>query len=219
MTKVKICGVTQYRNALEIADLGVDMLGLNFYKQSPRYISPLDAVAFARLLRNALGRKTPLLVGVFVNETASNILAVMNSAELDFVQLSGDESDSLLKELHGRAFKSIQPPTTSASLEDVRYFSPYFPADERAPSLILDAYHPSLRGGTGESVGVDIAKTVRDAVPRLMLAGGLTPQNVGDRVSAIAPWGVDIASGVEDGVPGVKSLEKVRAVLKAVGRA
>jgi phosphoribosylanthranilate isomerase len=84
------------------------------------------------------------------------------------------------------------------------------------PSLILDAYHPSLYGGTGEQASTDVALAVRDCVPRLMLAGGLTPENIAERVAAIRPWGVDVASGVENGTPGRKDHGKMRAFIDAI---
>jgi len=79
----------------------------------------------------------------------------------------------------------------------------------------LDAYHPKLYGGTGEQASTELALLVKAKVPRMMLAGGLTPENVTERIAAIQPWGVDVASGVEDGTAGVKSAEKVNAFIKA----
>ena len=95
-------------------------------------------------------------------------------------------------------------------------YVPFAPDDERAPSILLDAYHPDLYGGTGLQASTDVALTVKDRVPRLMVAGGLTPENVTERIAAIQPWGVDVASGVEDGKPGRKSASKMRAFIDAV---
>ncbi|MEL7433142.1 MAG: N-(5'-phosphoribosyl)anthranilate isomerase, partial [Chloroflexota bacterium] len=84
---------------------------------------------------------------------------------------------------------------------------------------MIGAYHPKLYGGTGEQASVEVALAVKEAVPRLMLAGGLNPDNVAERVKAIRPWGVDVASGVEDDEPGIKSADKMRAFIKAAKEA
>ncbi|MCA9913445.1 MAG: hypothetical protein KC496_08845, partial [Anaerolineae bacterium] len=125
----------------------------------------------------------------------------------------------MLIELRGIAFKAIRPMNQTMALEDVEYFSHHLPQDDRVPSLLLDAYHPKLFGGTGEQASTEVALAVKARVQRLMLAGGLTPDNVGERVSAIRPWGVDVASGVESGTSGVKDLEKVRAFITAAKNA
>jgi phosphoribosylanthranilate isomerase len=213
--KVKICGITTLNDALAAAEAGADMLGFNFVKTSPRYITPDAAEPICAALRAQLGANCPTLVGVFVNATDYDISIITNKVGLRFAQLSGDESADAVKELHGMGYKAIQPLNVAMALDDVKYFAPRFPTDERAPSILLDAYHPSLRGGTGEQVSVELALAVKAQVPRLMLAGGLTPDNVAGRVAAIAPWGVDVASGVESGTPGVKDTSKMVAFINA----
>jgi phosphoribosylanthranilate isomerase len=215
MTHVKICGITRLDDAKAAIDAGAAMLGFNFYKKSPRYIEPEAAQVIADQLRADYGANIPLLIGVFVNALVSGISAISDQVGLHAAQLSGDESDSMLKELRGIAFKGIQPMNQAMALNDVQYYAPHFPQNERLPQLILDAYHPQLRGGTGETASADVVKVVQASVKRVMLAGGLTPQNVGERVAALAPWGVDVASGVEDDVPGVKNHDKVRAFVAA----
>jgi phosphoribosylanthranilate isomerase len=215
MTKVKICGITTRADALVAATAGADMLGFNFYKQSPRYISPEAATDICNVLRAEFGANCPVLVGVFVNELVSKISGITMQAGLQFAQLSGDESDAMLAELRGIGFKSIRPMNLQMALDDVQYFSKTMPASERSPSLLLDAYHPKLYGGTGEQASVEVALAVKERVPRLMLAGGLTPDNIAGRVEAIQPWGVDVASGVEAGQPGIKDTGKVRAFIQA----
>lgn len=216
MTKIKICGIRSYENALMVAQAGADMIGLNFYTKTPRYIDPQAARDIADRLRGTLGDACPTLIGLFVNAPQSHISEVMDIVGLDFAQLSGDESESVLKELRGVGFKSIRPPTKAMALDDVNYFKPTFPTSEKIPSLILDAYHPKLYGGTGESASVEVALAVKEQVPRMMLAGGLNPENVAERIQAIQPWGVDVASGVEDETPGLKDPEKVSAFVQAV---
>jgi phosphoribosylanthranilate isomerase len=216
MTKVKICGITTLEDALAAAEAGADMLGFNFFKQSPRYVRPETATGICNMLRAELGADCPVLVGVFVNELVSKISSITAQAGLHLAQLSGDESDAMLAELRGIGFKSIRPMNLQMALDDVQYFSKTMPASDRAPSLLLDAYHPKLYGGTGEQASTEVALAVKERVPRLMLAGGLTSENVGERVQAIQPWGVDVASGVESSdQPGIKDAGKMRAFVAA----
>lgn len=215
MTQVKICGITTFEDALMAAQAGADMLGFNFYKKSPRYIKPEDAQPICDGLRAELGAECPLLVGVFVNEVVGLISAITRKVGLNAAQLSGDESDDLLRELRGIGFKAIRPANQAQALDDVNYFREQFPTNERLPSLLLDAYHPQLYGGTGEGASVEVALAVKAQVPRLMLAGGLTPENISERINAIQPWGVDVASGVEvEDQPGHKDAAKVESFIQ-----
>ncbi len=218
MTKVKICGITTFDDALMVVEIGADMLGFNFYQPSPRYIAPDDAQLIFERLREKLGDTCPVLVGVFVNEPASRIFTIVKQVGLDFSQLSGDESGSVLKELPGVAFKAIRPKNREMALEDAKSYSPYFPTDSRVPSLLLDAYHPKLYGGTGEQASTEIALAVKAEAPRLMLAGGLAAENVVKRIHDIRPWGVDVASGVEfdNAKTGGKDLKKVQVFIEKV---
>ncbi len=216
MTKVKICGVRSVENALAVADAGADMIGLNFYQKSPRYLTTDQASEIARELRAAFGDARPTLVGVFVNASAEEIREVVVRVGLDFAQLSGDESINTLSELDGIAFKAIRPADVAAARADVERLAAAFPQGRAAPSILLDAYNPKLYGGTGETASESIARVVKSAAPRLMLAGGLNPYNVAGRVRRIRPWGVDVASGVEAETPGIKNLGLARAFIQAV---
>lgn len=217
--KVKICGITRLEDAVIAIEAGADLLGLNFYKPSPRSISINDAVEMCDILRDELGDNCPTLVGVFVNMAMGDISIIAEKVGLDFAQLSADETVPMLLELRGIGFKSIRPMNLDMALDDAEYFSETMPGDERAPSILLDAYHPELYGGTGEEASVEVALAVKERVPRLMLAGGLKPENIAERVRAIRPWGVDVASGVEDGEPGIKSAEKMYDFIKAAKEA
>lgn len=215
MTKVKICGITTLDDALYAAEAGADLLGFNFFKKSPRYLPPEDAQKIVHALREELKEHCPALVGIFVNMTHSDVSNVLHQTGITFAQLSGDESDEMIRELRGKGYKAIQPITTNMATDDAKYYSPYFPKDERIPSLLVDAYHPNLRGGTGEQVSAAIALAAKTIAPRLMLAGGLTPDNVVERIESILPWGVDVASGVEGETPGIKDPEKIMAFITA----
>jgi len=215
MTRVKICGVTTLDDALRCAEAGADLLGLNFYPPSPRYLPPERAQRLTAGLRTVLGSACPVLVGVFVNADAATIRRILDEVGLDAAQLSGDEPPDTLAALDGRAYKALRPRDGVEAVENARTFAAYAPRDERLPVLLVDAYHPQLYGGTGEQASEEIARAITAVVPRLMLAGGLTPENVAARVRAIRPWGVDVASGVER-APGVKDIERVRAFIAAV---
>ncbi len=216
MIKIKICGVTTLDNALMCASAGADMLGLNCYPPSPRYIEPQAARWITDGLRAELGDLCPTLIGVFVNEDADAIARIMDAAGLDAAQLSGDESPDVVAALQGRAYKAIRPRNRDEALELAADFLRHAPDDARLPSLLLDAYHKELYGGTGEQASVEVALAVKEIAPRLMLAGGLKPENIAGRVRAIPCWGVDVASGVEGSQPGIKVQERVRVFVDAV---
>lgn len=213
MTKVKICGISTLEDAVFCAEHGADLIGFNFYKRSPRHIDIDLATEICDSLRAQFAEKCPRLVGIFVNELVSNISIITNKVGLDGAQLSGDESDSMLKELRGIAYKGVQPMTAKQAEDDVAYYAKHFTERVYLPTLLLDAYHPSLAGGTGLSVSADIIHAIADKVPRLMLAGGYTPENVAERVKAYRPWGVDVASGVE--TDGKKDQAKIKAFIEA----
>ncbi len=216
MTRVKICGITSLEDGLAAAQAGADMLGLNFYRRSPRFIESDAAAALCAALRSELGADCPTLIGLFVNEIVGRISITMGKVGLKFVQLSGDESGEMVRELKGTGYKAIRPRSKAEALDDAAYFTEFAPTDERVPSLLLDAYHPDLYGGTGEQASIEVALAVTAAVPRLMLAGGLKPENVGGIVRQAQPWGVDVASGVEfDGQPGRKDAMKMRDFVQA----
>jgi phosphoribosylanthranilate isomerase len=215
MTVIKICGVTTLNDALMCADAGAELLGLNFYPPSPRCLTPDAARPITDGLRQALGADCPVLVGVFVNLSVSEITRIRQIAGLDAAQLSGDESESVLAGLNGRGFKAIRPRSRDEALEDATAYLHHAPLDVWLPSILVDAYHKALYGGTGEQASGEVALAVKEIAPRLMLAGGLTPDNVAARVRAIQPWGVDAASGVES-EPGIKDPARVRDFIAAV---
>ena len=216
-TRVKICGVTTAGDAQAAARAGADMLGLNFYPPSPRCLTLQCAQEIARRLHSDLGDRCPALIGVFVNEDASRIADICEEVGLDAAQPSGDEGPELLRALALRqvpAFKSLRPRSAEAAQRDAQAYLLGEREDGHLPSLLLDAWHPDLYGGSGEQTPDDVARAVLAKVPRLMLAGGLNAENVAERVRSLGPWGVDVASGVEN-APGVKDAGKMRAFIAA----
>ena len=218
--KVKICGITNLEDALAAADAGADYLGFIFFPPSKRFVEPQAVRDIVRELRQR--PESPLLVGVFVDETAAFMMQVLDDCDLDFAQLSGQEVPWLVGDkaspLYGRAYKGIQP----ASRTEAEVEAEWYAVPDRAdllPSLLLDSYHPTLRGGTGETGDWEISAKLAKVYPGFMLAGGLTPDNVAEAVQQVRPFAVDVASGVE-AQPGKKDYARVRTFIanaKAVG--
>jgi len=216
MTVIKICGVTTVEDALAAARAGADMIGLNFYEPSPRAVSREQARRITQALRNAARLPYPLLVGLFVNAATGAIQSIVDELRLDLAQLSGDESPEDVAALGGRGLKSIRPQSPEEAVQLASRFGACGPPWTWAPELIVDAYQARLYGGTGRQAHPEIARAARALAPRLMLAGGLTPENVAAAVRAIRPWGVDVASGVEGAVQGRKDAGRMRAFVDAV---
>jgi phosphoribosylanthranilate isomerase len=208
MTSVKICGITNLDDARCALDAGADMLGFIFYPRSPRYIQPDTA----RVLVNAVKawRHEIITVGVFVNEPPTHVLETLEAAGLDLAQLSGDEPVADVQVLGERAYKAIRDANAALKIAALPRRLP----SAVGPDLLLDADHPTLYGGSGVRADESLAATLARQ-RRLMLAGGLTPDNVAQAIHVAQPWGVDVASGVE-AVPGRKDHDKVRAFIKAV---
>jgi phosphoribosylanthranilate isomerase len=222
MTKIKICGITNLPDALTAADAGADYLGFIFYPPSPRAITLETATAVVAQLRAR--ENCPILVGVFVNETAVQMAAVLDQCQLDLAQLSGEEVPALIGDpaspIYGRAYKALRPATLDEAEADAEW---YLPPDDAPPGggppitprLLIDSHHPNLRGGTGQTGDWQMIAQLAANIPGLMLAGGLTPDNVGEAVRQVRPFAVDAASGVESS-PGKKDGEKVREFVTAV---
>lgn len=210
MTKVKICGLMTLDDARAALETGADMLGFNFYSGSQRYIEPARCAAITAELRADRGEV--LMVGVFVNSSASEIEAIMAECGLDLAQLHGDESPATVAALKGRAFKAVRPRSAAEAEQAARRFAHLGPED--GPALLVDTYRPGRYGGTGELADWGLAENLAGAAP-ILLAGGLTPQNVRAALAQVKPWGTDVASGVESG-PGRKSARKMQAFVQGV---
>lgn len=206
--RVKICGITRLEDALAALDAGTDLLGFNFYPQSSRYIEPERAAGIICALP-----PDTLSVGLFVNANLDTVQAVIRRCSLRFVQIHGDEPPDYLEALTPLAYKGARPRSQDEAEEVLALYEPLGPADKSVPCLLLDAYHPQHYGGTGQVGNWQMAATVASRC-RLMLAGGLTPENVADAVRQVRPWGVDIASGVEVSA-GIKDSGKMQAFVQA----
>ena len=210
--KIKICGIRTYDDAMKIIDAGADIIGFNFFPQSPRYISPGDClrlvVRLQTMLREELARVT--LVGVFVNANPDYVHTLVGDCHLDRIQLSGDEPPSDLEILGERTFKVLRPRSAEELAEDVKRFPPRV----LSPAWMIDTYHPGIYGGTGQPADWRVASQLAQT-STILLAGGLRADNVAEAIRQVNPWGVDVASGVES-APGVKDLQKVRDFIHAV---
>jgi len=201
MTKIKICGIKTINDALVAIDLGVDLIGFNFYRKSPRYVE----VGMVRNIMSVVrqdGRAKS--VGVFVNASVGEILATMDTLGLNLAQLHGDETEEMLNQLDRKAFKAFR-----GIPENINGF-----ARSESPAFLVDASVKGVYGGSGVIADWDGAAELAKKYP-LLLAGGLTPENVADAVGRVKPWGVDVASGVE-AAPGEKDPRKMKAFVRAV---
>ncbi|MEM7533879.1 MAG: phosphoribosylanthranilate isomerase, partial [Chloroflexota bacterium] len=154
----------------------------------------------------------PKTVGVFIHKSPEQVTDVLRETGLNFAQLHSEETAADLASLNGRAFKAIQPANLDEALAGADTFAVYGP--ESGPQILIDAYDVNEYGGTGKRADWNAAATVAETYPRILLAGGLTPDNVADAVRKVRPWGVDVASGTER-APGLKDHEKVRAFVQA----
>lgn len=193
---VKICGLTVLEEARAALDYGADALGFNFYPPSPRYLPPQAAAPLIRALRGT--HPQAVCVGVFVNTPLPEVQAILHQCGLDAAQLHGEETPADVAALAGRAFKAFR----GLGAHHAAY------ARASAPAFLVDAYSPTLYGGTGHTADWAGAHALAQAYP-LLLAGGLTPQNVAAAIAQVQPWGVDVASGVER-APGHKDPDKLR---------
>jgi phosphoribosylanthranilate isomerase len=206
MTFVKICGITNLDDALAAVAAGADALGFNFYKPSPRYVSPQHAREIIEQLPESL-----LMVGVFVNEESpDSVRSIANEAGIRALQLHGDESPEYCRELAGNYYV-IKTFAVSHSF-DVQAANPY-----EVEAIMLDTKHNTLRGGTGRVFDWSVAQQAASMIPKLFLAGGLSPENIENAVEIVRPYAVDACSALEDR-PGKKNHERMRVFVNAVRR-
>lgn len=203
MVKVKICGLTRAEDAMLAADLGASALGLVLWPGSPRFIDPFDACRLVRELPPFVST-----VGIFVDQPSDYVRGVASLVKLTAVQLHGRETLDYITKLRIRVIKTV--PLVEGSSAD---------AADRLPrnvTILLDAHDPVKFGGTGRQVNWTLAAAIARR-RRVILSGGLRPDNVGEAIETVRPYAVDVSSGVEQ-KPGIKDAAKLHAFLEAVQR-
>lgn len=200
MVRVKICGITNIDDAFRAADLGADALGFIFYNGSKRFIDPRDAHPIISSLPPFVST-----VGVFVNQGPDEIRESVETSGVDTVQLHGDETPEFCAMLPYKLIKAVRVKDT-VNTEEVELYP--------VLAILFDKHADEMYGGTGKSfdwgvlAGINISRKV-------ILSGGLTPENVSQAIEIVKPYGVDVSTGVEDS-PGKKNHIKMRKFIEAV---
>jgi len=224
MTKIKICGIREKAHALAAIDAGADFIGLVF-APSQRQVTPAEAFEITSVVKKS--SDTTEVVGVFVNTPPSKVNKIADFYALDWVQLSGDESWEYCYDINKPIIKAIrinqQPPEEiyAELAAGARILSPH--PSPHSPKLtadssqhfipLLDSQVEGKYGGTGMTFDWRLAQQIAERFP-VIIAGGLAPDNVAQAIEIVAPWGVDVSSGVEVG--GIKNVAKIRAFIEAV---
>jgi phosphoribosylanthranilate isomerase len=202
MTLIKICGITNLNDAHAAVAAGADALGFNFYRPSPRYIAPASAREIVNTLPDSI-----FTVGVFVNEASPEaVRAIANESGVKAVQLHGDESPDYCRALNS-VIKTFAVSDNSFDMNQLDAYD--------VDAIMLDTKDNRLRGGTGRVFDWSIAQQVSQLVPKLYLAGGLSPENVSEAIEFVQPYAVDACSSLED-KPGIKNHERMRVFVDRV---
>jgi phosphoribosylanthranilate isomerase len=197
---VKTCGITRPQDAERAVALGATAIGFIFWPSSPRRVDPETARAIGQLVPASV-----MKVGVFVDAPAEELARTVREAGLDAVQLHGSESPTIVRGLEARVIKAIALGSPDAEAQIVQW---------TGTTLLLDAHDPVRHGGTGRVVDWDRAAGLARH-HKVILAGGLNPENVAEAVRRVRPAGIDVSSGVEQ-TPGVKDLVKLAALFEAL---
>ena len=206
--RVKICGITRVEDALCAAHAGADAIGLVFHEPSSRHVSVEQAMRIVAELPPFVS-----VVGLFVNEPASLVREVMAQVPLDVLQFHGEEAPDYCASFGRRYIKAVR----MRAGVDLHALSRTY---ARASALLVDAFSPLMAGGTGQTFDWNLLPAQRDML--MILAGGLSPDNVTDAIRQVRPWGVDVSGGVEErdelGKPvgGIKSPAAIDAFLEGV---
>lgn len=202
--QVKICGITNENDALAAVEAGADALGFVLYRKSPRAVEP-------KTVKAIVARLPPFVVpvGVFVNEEAKVVRDLMDECGLMLAQLHGDESAAYCEQLGRPVLKAFRLKNKTTFLALAEY-----QGRAGVRGFLIDAYSEDAYGGTGQVADWPLAAQVARS-SRILLAGGLTPENVGAAIHAVQPYGVDVSSSVER-QPGRKDHDKIRAFIQAV---
>ncbi len=198
--KVKICGITNLKDAEAAISYGADLLGFNFYPKSPRYINPKDAQKIVNKLPAFIR-----IVGLFINETFEHIRGVMDECYMNMIQLHGDESPKFCESVSGLNVRTIKAIRVK-DYNDIKAAEKYF-----TDAVLLDAFDPNKYGGTGLKFDWNIIGHIDK---RIFLAGGINPENVVEAVK-LGVYGIDICSGIES-APGKKDLKKMKQLFENI---
>ena len=211
MTRVKICGIKEEVHALAAAEAGADFIGLVF-APSPRQITPVQAEKISATVKQS--GNTTEVVGVFVNTPVPEVNKIADFCHLDRVQLSGDESWEYCHDITRPLIKAFRVSQRQSPQEicDILAGGTKILTNQKH-AYLLDSSIKGKYGGTGMTFNWNLARQVAEQFP-VIIAGGLTPENVGKLVKLAKPWGIDVSTGVE--TSGVKSVEKIRAFIRAV---
>ena len=200
IVKVKICGITNYKDAAAAIDMGADLLGFNFYPKSPRYMAPAKAVEIINKLPAFID-----LAGVFVNESIEKIHETKNFCQLDWLQLHGDESPEFCKQFLSHSVK-IMKAIRVKDQKDIERAESFF-----TDAILLDAFHPEKYGGTGLTFDWNIVGHIGK---RIFLSGGINPDNAVAAVE-LGVYGIDVCSGIET-EPGKKDHKKMKKLFENI---
>ena len=200
-TRIKICGITSVEDALAAAQLGADAIGLVFYPPSPRYVEVEQAAEIAAALPPFV-----TTVGLFVNADEQTISEVVSRVRIDLIQFHGNECKDYCG-LHLRPYLKAVRMSDEVDLD--KQMADY----AQARALLLDTYKAGVPGGTGEQFNWD--RVPAHLADKIILAGGLTPENVKDAIAQVHPYAVDVSGGVES-APGKKDKEKMARFIEAV---
>ena len=207
-TRAKICGITRSQDVLSVVQAGADAIGFVFFPPSPRYVSPEQAQQLVEHLPPYVQ-----VVGLFVNASVDEIQATLNQVALDIIQFHGDETPEQCQKIgqmcQRRWYKAIQ---VKADLNVVAEVQRYQAAG--ASAILLDAWHPELKGGTGHQF--DWSKFPQMDIP-LILAGGLTPDNIAEAIATTQAYAVDVSGGVES-AKGIKDQQLIERFMQGVQR-
>jgi len=200
-TRIKICGFTQAKDAVVAANLGVDAIGLVFYPPSPRYVSIEQAKEIVAALPAFV-----TVVALFVDEQESQIREVLSHVSIDCIQFHGDESAGACRVYNKPYMKAIRMKPGLDIREIARQYND-------ATALLLDAYHPGIKGGSGSQFDWDLIP--EDCSLPVVLAGGLQLDNVRQAIQSVKPYALDVSSGVE-AEKGVKDVAKMTAFIQQI---